>query len=616
MKVNQRQPRKWQSDHLDKAQLHFGKGGKVFLSQAVTGAGKTTFGALLASLLLRSGSISRVAVLCPSIEIAAGWRDKFAGFGIVATTENVEADDVVAVVFTYQGGAKAIGTSSTLLILDEIHHAEREASWGFLADRVAGESRYVLALTGTPWMTRGRIAILDKFKYYKDGRIELEGRSDGAVYSYADDLREDNANRATVPLKCHFFESLAVESPSENSDSKAPVRYHLKTVTDENIKEIIADGPHHDQPLGPHVTIKDNLLSGNKMAMDLLLAAVNKRYEMENSDTYRKKKKPIGLVTCRSIKEARWVAQFLEESYGEKCEVIVSEDEKSAKRLREISAGINQPSWVISVGMVSEGVDIQNIKVIAFLNAITTVLFLIQLIGRALRRISYVVDGKEQYIDRSLTETVAHLFAPAHPAIVKVATELERIGNQAIQDRTSGGDPKEPVAERPKKDFDVTGGEVTTFYRGIKMTLRAAKLMEAINSDPEAMAYLGPLWSDMIHQWIESGRESDALKEMESRKDQFGVQMGATDRFSDVLNYDTESRLLRLQAENMVQRIRFSHEAFASLPDSVAYKEIRVCICERAFGHFKKIAKMSLDEKRKFVAAGNSILEEGRRDAA
>jgi superfamily II DNA or RNA helicase len=616
MKTNQ-QPRKWQSAHLAKAHAHYSSGGKVFLSQAVTGAGKTTFGVLLAKMMLRGGIVSRIVVLCPSVEIGEGWKTKLGGVDIAASTENVEASDVVAVVFTYQGGARAIGNSSTLLILDEIHHAEREAAWGLLADRVANESKFVLALTGTPWMTRGRIAILDKFNYYKDGVISLAGRDDGAVYTYEEDLREDNANRATVPLKCHFFESTATEKPQEGE--KHPVRYELKAVTDENKAAIIADGSHHDQPLGPHVTIRDNTLTGNEMAKKLLLAAVNARYEMEQSETYRKKKKPIGLVTCRSVKEARRVAEFLTVVYSEYCEVIVSEDEKSANRLREISEGKNQPNWVISVGMVSEGVDIQNIKVIVFLNAITTILFLIQLIGRALRRIAYTKDGKTQYIDRSLTETVAHLFAPAHPTIVKVGLDLERIGNMAIQEKgktTTGDGDDKPKAP---KEFDVTAGEASTFYRGIEMSTKAAKLLEAVTSDEDAMKFLGPIWSDMIHQWIESGREEDAIKEMENRRKEFDVPFNEdTAKFSDVLNYDTESRLLRLQAENIVQRIRFSHPLFANLPDNVAWSKVRVHVCEKTFGigHFKKIEKMSLEQKRAFVNTANEIANEGRRHAA
>jgi superfamily II DNA or RNA helicase len=160
MSSSNRKPRKWQSDHLEKAQTHYASGGKVFLSQAVTGAGKTTFGSLLASLMLRGGIISRIVVLCPSVEISEGWKSKLSGMDIVASTENVEALDVVAVVFTYQGGGKAIGNANTLLILDEIHHAEREASWGLLADNLANSCKFVLALTTVT--TRKTIIILNR----------------------------------------------------------------------------------------------------------------------------------------------------------------------------------------------------------------------------------------------------------------------------------------------------------------------------------------------------------------------------------------------------------------------------------------------------------------------
>jgi len=384
----------------------------------------------------------------------------------------------------------------------------------------------------------------------------------------------------------------------------------LKSVNKDNQNEIIADGPHHKTPLGPHVCIDDNMLSTNIMAQDLINAAMNKRYFLEESEPFiSKRKKPLGLVTCRTIKEAKFVREYIL-SKGETCEVIASDDENSAQRLREISKGKRQPNWIVSVGMVSEGVDIKEIKVIAFLNAITTILFLIQLIGRALRRMTYDVNGVSTYLDEGLTNTKAFLFAPAHPAIVKVGLELESIGNQAIKDKNLSLDESGKSEEKSNfKKYDVVGGEATTFYRGVEMNIATAKILEAIVSHQKTMDELGPIWVDMIHQWIETGKESQAVTEIEKRISEAGIVPNPEKNFNSALDYDTETKLLRQQANNLVQQIRFSVPRFKSMADSDAYKEIRVYLCCKTFGEnkFKPIDKMSLDQKRRFVNTAKQV---------
>src|SRR5262245_45073904 len=210
--------RAWQVKHLGLALLRYKDGFKIFLSQAVTGAGKTVLGVRIASELYKAGRINRIVVLCPSIEIAENWTAKLSETGLTATMEFTSAPDIIAIVATYAGGEKIPGQSRTLAILDEIHHAEREHAWGITATKLANESALTLVLTGTPWMTRGKIAILDQNGYYKqDGEGVIRIKAD-AEYSYAEDLRvQPDEDRATVPVECFFFAS---EAESKGKDEE------------------------------------------------------------------------------------------------------------------------------------------------------------------------------------------------------------------------------------------------------------------------------------------------------------------------------------------------------------------------------------------------------------
>jgi len=72
--------RPWQASHLALAiqSLHEKP---IWLSQVVTGGGKTTFGAHAAATMMSNGDIDRVVILAPSVEIAQGWKEKMTKVG-------------------------------------------------------------------------------------------------------------------------------------------------------------------------------------------------------------------------------------------------------------------------------------------------------------------------------------------------------------------------------------------------------------------------------------------------------------------------------------------------------------------------------------------------------
>lgn len=632
--------RPWQNDHLRKAQAKFETSTAlctVFLSQAVTGGGKTTLGVAIAKYLLDAGAIQVVKVLCPSVEIARGWVEKLAAAGFAASLENPDAEGLNAFAVCYHSAKTHKGSRVTLLILDEIHHAERDESWGTWASAIAKECKYVVALTGTPWMTKGRIAILDAQGYYKviDG---VEQVVPDAAYTYGQDLLARGNDRATVPLHCTFFES--VTTGTKKIDGKdVPVTLRLQAVTKENRADICdPKKTDHTIALGPHVTINDNLLTNNTMARDMLSAAIVKRRNLEETPAFVKAKAhrifPIGLVSCRNIKEARRVAEYIEVVHEETVEVIVSDDTASADRLREISTGKTAdgslapkpPRWIVSVGMVSEGVDIPAIKVIVILNQITTLLFLIQLIGRALRRVPmtfvknkngedvlvYADGGYDPEADKVVdffNGTMAYIFAPAHPVVVRVGTELEKISNMAVKERKDSGEPTEPAKPRDEKVWTTATGGATDWYRGQEVPFEMANALAAIELDLTALSELGPHWIDMTLDWVRRGKVVEAMDEVNRRLKELGVVVEERASFKEKLDYDVETKLLKKEAARLVAQIRFT-TAFSREPDEIAFPAIRKLITNRAVGRWVDFSKLSLEKKHVWVNEAKKMLRE------
>ena len=133
--------REWQKDHLKQALQRYdshmqstAEVKNIFLSEAVTGAGKTTLAVAVYAALINAGYIDGCVIVCPKGNICDGWIEAFTRAKINVSKDHNPKSDVKVVVITYAGiagkylsGRNAVRFPSRyLLILDEIHHAERE----------------------------------------------------------------------------------------------------------------------------------------------------------------------------------------------------------------------------------------------------------------------------------------------------------------------------------------------------------------------------------------------------------------------------------------------------------------------------------------------------------
>ena len=148
--------RRWQRDALiafaDRPQTDF-------LAVACPGAGKTTF-ALSAIRAELGGQIRPLVVTVPTAHLKAQWAHAAARFGLHLDPEWNPADGVSAdmhgIIVTYAQAASARHhlrrySEAGVVVLDEVHHAASDRSWGDGVFHAFQTAEVRLLLSGTPF---------------------------------------------------------------------------------------------------------------------------------------------------------------------------------------------------------------------------------------------------------------------------------------------------------------------------------------------------------------------------------------------------------------------------------------------------------------------------------
>ena len=125
-----------------------------------------------------------------------------------------------------------------------------------------------------------------------------------------------------------------------------------------------------------------------------------------------------GLVVASDQEHARAIAARLEQVAGETPEIVMSDEPEASARIAAFSASSRR--WLVSVLMVSEGVDIPRLRVGVYASAARTELFFRQVVGRFIRR---TPAPKDQ---------MSHLFLPSDPRLKALATQIEEERNHAL----------------------------------------------------------------------------------------------------------------------------------------------------------------------------------------
>jgi len=616
--------RQWQEYAKSECLKYFALGKRVWVQEAVTGAGKTTFAVETSLDYYGSNEVDLIIVLTPSLATLNGWLDSFSKNLNATSGPNYPADTQVWV-STYAGYKSIIAElgecnrriNGYLLIADEYHHAEREACWGQAVTKLGRAAKNVLMLSGTPWKTRGTIALVDEEvnikgePYYSSEGIIVPDNS----YKYSKDLSQGDKDRATVPVHFTFV-------PAKTTDEKTGRTYELALDDPKDWRKYASKDC--EESLGKYVAIDPNdyKLKDSDLGRTLIAEGFTwlnySRSQIKQATNVDDLS--IMLIVCRTILEAKTISSYVQNKYKVETEVIVSDEPKSASRLEEIKIACRQgsharPDVIVSVGMISEGVDIPAIKVVVYMSAIITMLYLTQLLGRAMRRI--FINGK--YADPTPNRTLAYFVAPAHPYIMWFASEVENDIAEAWRELKSRGETidliDEGEKEVPRYKTKVTGESAHICRNNFVEKVQLFGIIDIILNQSQAADFLvTTAWRDYLVSLIIDGKGKEVELVIKQKCQEMNLDYETISQPESIkreLTYDQQSKLASKDAQERVKTIRYKCEPYVTMTDDKAFPKVWKMLAGKA--QIKKFTDATLDEKERFINVAENYIRESLR---
>lgn len=337
---------------------------------ATPGAGKTRFAARLAHALLREGSVQRVIVVVPREHLKAQVARAMAAAHVeldhaFSNATSALAADVQGAVVTYQQVAfaprvyRALSRVPTLVILDELHHAGEDATWGAALREAFGDARYRVALSGTPFRSDGSPIPFVRY----DAGISVADYA----YDYAGALRDGVCRALVFPLHGGDAEWISRDGRAMSASF-----------------ETALERRHESERLRTALTqaawVGDVLEKAH-----LRLLAVRSSGHLDAG----------GLVAAMNQEHARFIAGLMQRRLGITPEIVLSDLDDASKRIMRFAH--SRDPWIVAVHMISEGVDIPRLRVGVFASNVVTEMYFRQFCGRFVRTIGKH-DDREAYV--------------------------------------------------------------------------------------------------------------------------------------------------------------------------------------------------------------------------
>ena len=359
-----------------------------FLASATPAAGKTTFGLHIAHRMLSAKFVSRVVVAGPTTHICRQWAADAGRYGIDLepnrpNSDGPESADFHGVAVTYQTIAAgpdthrlAAGRRPTLLIADEPHHMGDLAAWGLQTRKAFDGARFRLLLSGTPF--RSDNSAIPWVTYDEDGLSRAD-----YVYGYP---------QALVDRVCRPITFL-------------PYDGEMEWLSDGRLRSADFDLA---LPAAEAARRLRTALSPEGEWMGEVLRDGDARLSEVRADGHPD---AGGLVIASDQDHARAIAARLGSVSGEQPELVMSDEPGASRRIADFASSDRR--WLVSVLMVSEGVDIPRLRVGVYATAARTELFFRQVVGRFIR----TTPGPRRQM--------SYLLMPADPRLKALAHEIE-----------------------------------------------------------------------------------------------------------------------------------------------------------------------------------------------
>lgn len=496
--------RRWQVEALEKLKQAWLEPNARPLIAACPGAGKTLMAATAVHDLLTAQSCDVVLVVCPTVNIKSQWREQFSAFGIDAVDEATNeafrsrrasgshltgGRTVICLTYNQVAMDSALFVAiahrhKTLVIGDEIHHADDSAAFGSSIADLAHQAKYTLALSGTPFNSSGgALAMCESEEQINDdGRLIRKALP---IYTYS-------YGKAITDHACRAVEFVKVMGKAYST---------YRSLSDDSLFEKLIDLAKQNKTdsLGAILSTDGEFM--REMVVDSLKAL---------ADIKRNDKRAGMLVVARDTKHGNALCQMIEKQCKENsewamytCCEIYNDTPKAHDRIKQLS--YDNTDVVITVRMISEGVDVKRLRVGMYATDYLTRMFFVQFIGRFCRWEDRL-KGQMQH---------ARVIIPGHVELLRFAREIEAMIDEALIPGEGDGDPVDPS---PKTEWLYSESEKTAdglIYRGKEENERA--LAEAFfqkypslrGSIPESLAAQGARDGNMNGFGHETGSKEE-----------------------------------------------------------------------------------------------------------
>ena len=368
--------RNWQQAAIEKCLKHFAEGQhNKFLINAAPAAGKTKAACVIAKKLFEAGEIERVVVLAPQTSVTAQWASDYKLIvGREMESVSGSAEDIQALDSDFCKTWQALSglleviqalclNEKVLVITDEMHHAAIEAAWGKAANTAFERVRYSLILTGTPLRSDGKGCTW--LQLSNNGEIEIPEKAKYEI-TYGECVDAGFCRPITFHRHEGDFSVTLPRGEVINVTSKVPANLTKKHKKIPGLQSSLDFSRLVMQPQFEKNGVTP-LMTGYQATM--------LNWACEKLDELRLTQKPNagGLVIAPNIEMAEYICKVIEIIEGDKPTLVHSNINNAQARIRNFKAGNGK--WLVSVAMISEGVDIPRLRVLVYLPYALTELF-------------------------------------------------------------------------------------------------------------------------------------------------------------------------------------------------------------------------------------------------
>jgi superfamily II DNA or RNA helicase len=420
---------------------HIDGGRRDFLAVACPGAGKTTF-ALTAVRHWLEGARRPFVVVVPTRHLKVQWASAAERFGFHLEPDWDGRDPVVpsdmhGIVVTYAQVASSASmlrrlSEGGIVVLDEIHHAGAEKSWGEGVEIAFEKAAARLLLSGTPF------------------------RSDDAPIPFVSYTFGDHGD-AVADYEYDYGSALV---------DGGVVRPVFFPRFDGHMEWIAADGSHREAGFGDDLDSEDRsarlrtALSVDGDWLSTVLVKADERLRMIRRQT----PDAGGLVIAMDQEHARGIAALLKRWTGERPVVAVSDEPRASELIARYAK--SDDAWIVAVRMISEGVDIPRLRVAVHATTTVTPLFFRQAVGRIARWTPGRASQK------------AYFFVPDDPRLRHHASTIAEQRRHSIDTRIAAGEQRETALDDLTRAVEIE--EQPSLFQALSSTAVDATGDEAI----------------------------------------------------------------------------------------------------------------------------------------